>query len=117
VKDDLNWEALLKIVLAISKAGKGASLAVLDLERRLPFLCLLRFKFLIAFFVSSLSALVVGLLALSRPLKGSIEFADRNSARIDRGPTVKSTYTFFLAWNIPRLTTKVTGSLLKFMVT
>jgi len=117
VEDDLCRKALLKVVLASSKAGDGASLGALDLARRLSLLRLLRFWFLIAFFVSGLSALGAGLLSLSMPLRGSIEFDNGNSARIDRGPTVKTIYTFFLAWNIPRLITKVTGSWLKLIVT
>jgi len=117
VEDNLCCKALLKVVLASSKAGDGASLGVSDLERQLSPLRLLRFWFLIAFFVSGLSALGAGLFALLRPLRGSIEFDNGNSARMDRGPTLKTICTFFLAWNIPRLITKVTGSWLKLMVT
>ena len=43
---------------------------------------LIALKFLIAFFVSSLSALGIGLPALSKHIRGSIEFANGNSARI-----------------------------------
>jgi len=62
----------------------------LDLARRLLLLRLLRFKFLTALLVSDLSVLGAGLFALSRPRSGSIEFDNGTSARIDRGPIVKT---------------------------
>ena len=68
----------------------GTNLGAPDLARRLSLLRLLRFKFLTAFLVSGLSVLGAGLFALSRPHSGSIEFDNGNSARIDRGPIVKT---------------------------
>jgi len=66
VKDGLCWEAPLKVVLTNSKVGDGASLGAPDLARCLSLVCLLCFRFLIAFLVSCLSVLGESLLALSR---------------------------------------------------
>ena len=116
-EDNLCWEAFLRVVFAISKAGDGASLGVLDLAQHLSLLHLLHFKFLTAFLVSGLLVIGTTLLALSRPRKGSIEFDNGNSARIERGPIVKTIWAFLFAESFPCLTTMVMGSSLKSMVT
>jgi len=117
VEDDICREALIKVVLPSSKAGDGASLGAPDLAQRLSLLRLLWFRSLIVSLVSGLSVLGASLLALLRPHIGSIEFDNGNSARMDCGPAVKTTCMFFLAWNIPRLIMKVTGSSLKLKAT
>ena len=76
--------------MASSKAGDGASFGAPDLARVLSLLHLLRFTFLTAFIVSSLSVVGAGLLDLSRPYRDSIEFDNGNSARMHHGPIVKT---------------------------
>jgi len=56
-----------------------------------------------------------GSLALSRPYSGSIEFANGNSVRMDRGPTMKTICMFLLASSITCLTTIMIGSSRKLM--
>jgi len=110
VKDGLCLEALLTVNLSSSRAGDAISLGALDLARCLLLLRLLCFRFLTAFLVSCLSVIGVGLLDLSRPHRGSIEFDNGNSVRMGRGPIVKTIWTFLLAVSIPCLTTMVMGS-------
>ena len=116
-KDDLCLKALLKVVLASSKAGDGGSLGVPNLAQHLLLLNLLHFKFLNTFLVSGLSVLGAGLLDISGSRTGFIEFDNGNSARKEHGPIAKTISTFLFAVSIPCLTIMVTGSSLKLMVT